>query len=56
MQTILLILALLILGLIAMFSMALFVPSLLLIGFLWLMAQSVTWGAKLKRSMRKHNK
>lgn len=56
MQVFLMILALLFLGLVAMFSMALFVPSLLLIGFLWLMAQSVTWGAKLKRSMRKHSK
>ena len=55
MQTILLILALLFLGAVAMFSMALFVPSLILIGFLWLMAQLLTWGAKLKRSVRKHN-
>lgn len=56
MQTILLILALLFLGTIAMFSLVLFIPSLLLIGFLWLMAQTLTWGAKLKRSARKHNK
>ena len=56
MQTILLIIALLFLGLVAMFSMALFVPSLVLIGFLWLMAQSVTWGTKVKRSMHKHSK